>query len=444
MLATMLLSFTFGAAHAAPTQPMKSNQELDSAARPALKGVPLLDELQHRAFRFFWEKADLNTGLVNDRAKNSGTDDYTVASIASTGYALASLPIAVERKWVSRQDAYNRALLTLRYVNTRLPNTHGWYFHFIDKHTGARVWNCELSSIDTALLLMGTLTAGQYWPNTEVQRTANAIYDRVDWQWMLTNGGAQPKKLTLAMGWKPESGFLTNNWDRYDELMYLYLLGLGAKKPLPNASWEAWSRPVIQYAGLDTLVGGPIFMHEMPQGYYNFHNQRDRGGWDYNVSSTHAVLINHQFCQDRANKRKTYAAGFWGLNAGDYPDGYTAFGAPEGPNDPKEDGTVSPTGAIASILFAPDLAQSQADLLYAKEGDKIWGRYGFSNTFNLDRKWYDPDVIGIDLGMMILNVENFRTGQIWKLIASHPATPAAWQRAGLHATAESEPRPLRK
>jgi len=130
--------------------------------------------------------------------------------------------------------------------------------------------------------------------------------------------------------------------------------------------------------------------------------------------------------------------GFLGIERRGLSDGYTAFGAP----DDKEDGTVSPTGAIASILLTPDMAQSQADLLYAKTGRQNLGTLWFSNTFNLDRNWYDPDVIGIDLGMMILNVENYRTGQIWKLIASHPATAVAWQRAGLHATTENEPRPF--
>src|SRR5579871_5083928 len=234
------------------------------AAPPPLSNAALQTEVQRRAFRFFWEKSDPNTGLTNDRAANRGEDDYTVASIASTGYALSSLPIAVEHKWISRDAAYQRALLTLQFLYEKLPNEHGWYYHFVDKRTGERVWKCELSSIDTALLLLGALSAGQYWHGTEAQRLANAIYDRVDWTWMRTNGGAKPDKLVLAMGWKPESGFLESNWDHYCELMYLYLLGMGAKKdPLPKESWAAWKRDVAEYGGRITLANGPIFMHQM-------------------------------------------------------------------------------------------------------------------------------------------------------------------------------------
>jgi len=425
----------------------RQDQAVITPAPPALPVEPtpkmsadqLLTEVQHRAFRFFWEKTDPKTGLTNDRAHNRGTeDDYTVASIASTGYMLSALPIAVEHKWIAKQEAYDRALVSLRFLHDKVPNVHGWYYHFLDKRTGERVWNCELSSIDTSLLVAGALTAAQYWKKTEVAQLGNALYDGLDWTWMRTNGGAAPDKKTLSMGWKPEGGFLTSNWDRYCELMLIYLLGLGAKdNPVPVSSWDAWERNVVTYAGRETLAGGPIFMHQMPQGYYNFKSQRDDQGWDYWISSQQAMEINRQFCIDHIGKRKTYTPDIWGLNANDYPDGYTAFGAPG-----EEDGTVSPTGAIASILFTPDIAKRAGSAMYAQYGDRTWGRYGFSNAFNVDRNWYDPDVIGIDLGMAMLAIENYRTGMIWKLIGTHPATKRAWKQAGFHSTEEPEPRPL--
>ena len=250
---------------------------------PFLRADALLTEVQKRAFRFFWEQSDGVTGLTNDRASNkSDGKEFTVASIASTGYALASLPIAVQQGWIERTAAYDRALLTLRYVHDKLPNEHGWYYHFIDRHTGQRVWNCELSSIDTALLLMGVLIAGREWRNTEVEQLANAIYDRVDWQWMRTNGGIKPDKKLLAMGWNPETGFLKNDWDHYCELMFLYLLGMGAKhNPLSADSWTAWKRNEVKYGGRKTLAGGPIFMHQMAHGFFDFRGSRDVLGWDY-------------------------------------------------------------------------------------------------------------------------------------------------------------------
>src|SRR5579884_193396 len=427
----LCLCFAFaGDLASAQTQPL-----------PKLSTDQLLTEVQKRAFRFFWEKSDPATGLTNDRARNVGPDDtYTVASIASTGYALAALPVAVEHGWVSRQDAYDRALLTLRFIHDKLPSVHGLYYHFIDKRTGERVWNCELSSIDTVLLMEGVLICGQYWSKTEVHRLASDLYDRMDWTWMRTNGGAQPNKLVVSMGWKPETGFLGSNWDSYDELMQLYFLGLGSPRdPLPAASWTAWKRPVITYDGMKTLTGGPIFLHQMSQIFYDLRDRRDSEGWDYWVSATEATKINRQFCLDHAATRKTYGPNIWGLNACDYPDGYTAFDAP-GTN---EDGTVSPTGAIASIIFTPKLSRAAAQAFYTQYGDKIWGRYGFADAFNVDRNWYDPDVIGIDLGMALLAIEDARTGLIWKLVASNPATTVALQRAGFHKTEEVGARPLK-
>lgn len=404
---------------------------------PALSTEEILTETQRRAFRFFWEKSDPTTGLTNDRAKNRGEDDYTVASTASTGYALASLPIAVEHKWIGREEAYERALRTVRFLLEKMPHEHGWFYHFIEKHDGKRVWDCELSSIDTSLLLLGALLSGQYWKGTELEKKANALYDRVDWEWMRTNGGAKPDKLTISHGWKPESGFLPYEWDNYCELTLLYLLGLGAKKPLPANSWKAFTRNVVVYGEHKTLSGGPIFFHQMAYGYYDFRDQRDALGWDYWVSAREGIQINRQYCFDLIPKRKSYAPNIWGLNANDTPDGY---GASEAPGH--EDGTVSPTGAIAAIMAAPDLAKPAAQALYTHYGEKLWGRYGFGNAFNVDRDWYDPDVIGIDLGMALLAIENHRTGLPWKLIRTHPATQRAWKRAGFHRIREPQPRPL--
>ncbi len=418
--------------------PMPS-MAVPQGALPPLSGSALMAEVQHRAVQFFWEKSDPTTGLTNDRARNiGGEDDFTVASVASTGYALASLPVAVNHHWIKREQAYARALVTLRYLHGKLPNVHGWYYHFIDKHSGARVWNCELSSVDTSLLLMGALTAGEYWKGTEVQRLAQAIYDRVDWTWMRTNGGAQPKKLTFSMGWKPDTGFLNANWDHYCELMFIYILALGSHtNPQPADCWRAWQRNIYTYKKQTTLAGGPIFMHQMAHAFFNFKGMRDKDGWDYHISSRLATEINRAFCLDL--NRKEYGPNIWGLNACDGPDGYNAYGVP-GP----EDGTVSTTGAIASIIFTPELSKAAADETYMRFGMNIWGRYGFSDSFNPLKHWFDKDVIGIDLGMALLAIEDVRTGLPWKLVAANPSTNSALAKAGFHFTSEAEPRMLHR
>ncbi len=405
---------------------------------PRLNDNELLTEVQKRAVRFFWERSDPLTGLTNDRARNFGEDTYTVASIASTGYALTALPVGVKHKWLKRDKAYERALLTLKFLYEKMPQVHGWFYHFIDGKTGERVWNSELSSIDTVLLMAGVLVCGQYWKGTEVERLANALFDRVDWTWMRTNGGESPQKLVVSMGWSPEKGFIPNNWDTYCELMTLYLFGMGSKTdPLPAESWKAWKRNVVEYGGRKTLAGGAIFMHQMAHGYFDFLGFRDSEGWDYWVVSQEATQINRQFCADLASKRKSYAFDVWGINANDFPDGYKAFSAPG-----DEDGTISPTGAISSVLFLPKESIGCLRTIYSRYGHHIWGRYGFSNAFNVDRNWYDPDVIGIDLGMALVAIEDSRSGMLWHLMARHPAVQKGWTKAGFHRTRESRPRPL--
>lgn len=405
---------------------------------PRLSDKELLIEVQKRAVRFFWEKSNPTTGLTNDRAKNSGEDDYTVGSTASTGYALAALPIGVKHGWLEKKAAYDRALLTLKYLYFKMPQVHGWFYHFIDSRTGERVWNSELSSIDTTLLMAGVLVCGQYWRGTEVEKLANDLYDRMDWTWMRTNGGTQPQKMVVSHGWSPERGFITNDWDNYCELMTLYLLGMGSRRdPLPVESWSAWKRNEVEYGGRKTLAGGAIFMHQMAHAYFNFKDVRDSLGWDYHAVSIEATQINRQFCADLADKRKSYAFGVWGINANDAPDGYRAYSAPG-----LEDGTISPTGAISSLLFTPKESLACMQTIYTRYGHHLWGRYGFGNAFNIDKEWYGPDVIGIDLGMALLAIEDYRSGFVWRLMQSHPSIKRAWELAGFRRTREASPRPM--
>jgi hypothetical protein len=412
------------------------------AAKVPVTDEQLLEELQRRAVLYFWEKAEPATGLVNDRAHNFAEDDYTAASTAATGYGLAALPIGIEHGWLDRDRAADRARTTLRFLLT-LPHEHGWMIHFLDKRNGQRLWESEFSSIDTALLVAGAIVCGQYFARdtrtADIAVLTETLYRRIDWWWMRTNNGAQTGKQVLSHGWRPKTGFISYDYGAYSEAILLYLLGLGTlDNPLPMVSWEAIQRPVQTYAGTQSLKGGPIFIHQMPSGFFYFRNQRDDLGFDYWVSSTNAMKIHYQYCMDRATQVQTYAQGLWGLNASDGPDGYAAYGAIDGP----ENGTVSPTGAISSIIFAPTLALSIARLLYEKFARRLWGKYGFSNALNIDRDWYAQDVIGIDLGMALLSIENHRTGLVWTLMHSFYSTAPALRAAGFHLTLEPEPRPL--
>ena len=398
---------------------------------------PTFDTMQHRAFNFFWYESDPKTGLTKDRARNLGgkPDTDTVASTAATGYALAALPVGVAHRWVSRKSAYARALTTLRFVHDKMENHHGFYYHFVDKATGARVWQCEQSSIDTALLLMGARVAGDFWQGTEVQRLAESLTDRADWPWMQTDGGAKPQETAPSMGWKPDTGFLPARWQGYNEAFYLYILALGSQwHPLPASAWDGWQVPQTTLEGYPVFGGAePLFMAQMAAGYLDLRGQRDRQGRDWWRAWKNAHLADQAYCARNAEGRKTYTEGFWGISANDQPPpvGYGANAPAKG----RDDGTVSPTGMLAGVVFTPSESRAALMRLWQKHGPQLWGRYGFSNAFNVDKKWYDTDVIGIDLGMMLLAIENARTGLIWRLTDRDPMMNRGLATAGFHRVA---------
>jgi len=394
---------------------------------------PSFETVQHKAFDFFWNESDPKTGLTKDRAVNVGgkPDIYTVASTAATGYALAALPIGVSHGWVPKNAAYARALLTLQFVHDKLETNHGFYYHFLDKTTGARVWKSELSSIDTGLLLLGARTAGDSWPGTEVQRLADDLTRRADWRWMQASGQAAPLK-TLSMGWKPESGWIDSRWQGYSEASYLYWLALGTQPSgLGADAWDAWEIAPATLEGQAVFGGAePLFMAQMAAGYIDVKGKRDRQGRDWWTAWNNAHLADIAYCARNPENRKTYAEGFWGITASDQPSGY-------GANEPAaghDDGTVAPTAMLSGVMFVPTQSQAALENLWTRHRDKIWGRYGFSNAFNVDKDWYDTDVIGIDLGMMLLAIENARTGRVWGLLRPDPVVARGLRKAGFSET----------
>ncbi|MGH8247038.1 MAG: glucoamylase family protein, partial [Gammaproteobacteria bacterium] len=202
-----------------------------------------LEDLSRRSSRFFWEQADPNTGLVLDRARTDGSPHDErhrhVASIAATGFGLTALCIAAERRWVDTGAVRERARATLRFFADRAFQEHGWFYHWMNAVTGEREWKSEISSIDTALLLGGVLTVRQcFRDDPEIARLAAAIYERIDFPWMLNGHPA-----LLSHGWRPESGFIKHRWDTYSEHALLYLLAIGSpKNPITPEAWYGWER----------------------------------------------------------------------------------------------------------------------------------------------------------------------------------------------------------
>lgn len=393
-----------------------------------------IDDLQQRSFRYFWEQANPQTGLVPDRARMDGspldTTHQNVASIAATGFGLTSLCIAADRGWISKAEALERTRNTLRFFDTRAFQQRGWFYHWLDAKTGERRWNSEVSSIDTALLLAGVLTVRQcFRDDRDIVQSATRIYNRVDFRWML-NG----HPLLLSHGWKPESGFLRARWDTYSEDTILYVLAIGSPThPLSPASWYALWRDRYRYEGHSyfTTIGVPLFMHQYAHAWIDYRNRRETRGdrIDYFQNSVAATLAHRAFCINLSHEFPAFGPDIWGITASDSAKGYLAWGGP--PRDPDIDGTVVPSAAGGSLMFTPELSTRALETMHSKYGAKIYGKYGFVDAFNPKTSWTDTDVIGINAGIILLSAENMRTGNVWRWFMANYEIPTALSRVGL-------------
>ena len=393
-----------------------------------------LEDLQRRTFQFFLDHADPETGLVLDRARADGGahgpehPSYRIASSASTGFGLTALCIAAERGWVTRDEARARVLKTLDYYARRAAREHGWFLHWSDARTGERRWQSEYSSIDTALLLGGVLTArGYFRDDAEVRRLATEVYERVDFRWMLAG---HPTR--LSHGWRPESGFLAARWDTYSEHLILQLLAVGSPThAITPRAWLGWSRERITYAGHTYVTGGPLFVQQYSHAWVDFRGRRE--GWypftDYFENSIAATRAHRQFCIDLGREFPGYTAEVWGITASDSARGYVAWGGP--PRHPEIDGTVVPAAAAGSLMFTPDISLPALRAMKEKYGARVYGRYGFTDAFNPSDGWTGPDVIGIDLGITLLSAENLRGGNVWRWFMRNREITRAMSAVGL-------------
>jgi hypothetical protein len=391
-----------------------------------------LDDLERQGTLFFWEQASPITGQILDRARNdlSGArDPRRMASIASTGFGLTALCIADHRGYLPHDEVVERVRTTLDWHLNSLPEVHGFYYHFSDIETGERIAGVELSSIDTALLLCGVLTARAYFQEEKISSLAEQIYQRVDWPWMLDGGQ------TFSMGWHPERGFLSAQWNHYCELMMIYLLAIGSPThPVDPDYWNHFTRPVVHYDGYEFISGNdPLFTHQYSQAWFDFRNKRDAYA-DYFINSVTATRAHKAFC---LSYPQWYSDDYWGITASDSERGYVAWGGPEaqGPID----GSVVPAAAAGSLPFLPADCLAVLRAMRSNWGEQAWGRYGFVDAFHPAANWYDRDVLGIDQGISVVMAENLRSGLVWDTFMRNPECANAMQLVGFHREAAQEP-----
>ena len=383
-----------------------------------------LNDLEQANFRFFWEQADPKTGLVKDRCNAHSPDTGVVGSIAATGFGLTAICIAHKRGFIPLAAAQERVLTTLRFLWKKLPNHRGFFYHFGNVNTGERVWDSEVSSVDTAILLCGVLSCRAYFRQSEIVQLAHDIFNRVDWTWLSED------TTLLPHGWTPEIGFLPYRWDYYSELMMMYLLGLGSgAHPLNAEAWYAWKRVTFEYDGLRYIGSfAPLFVHQYSQAWFDFRRRRDRYA-DYFQNSVIATDVHRRFCIELGKQFPTYSDDLWGITASDSQKGYVIWGGP--PAMGPIDGTVVPSAAGGSLPFLPQPSMRVLRTIRERYPD-AWCKYGFVNAFNPMKNWYDHDVVGIDTGITMLMAENARTGYVWETFMKTPEARRGMARAGLN------------
>jgi hypothetical protein len=408
-----------------------------AASEPSLAAAPafhltaqqeaFLDDLERAALLYFFEQASPVTGQVRDRARAFGKETGRVSSIAATGFGLTALCIADSRRFLPASDLRARVLKTLQFHFEQLPHNRGFFFHFNDLETGQRQWNCELSSIDTAILLCGVLTCRAHFTadtgvEPQIRVLATRLYERVDWPWML-NGAT-----TFSMGFTPESGFLKTRWSTYSELMMLYLLALGSPThPIDPVCWISIARPYIDYSGFRYISDlAPLFTHQYSHAWFDFRAQSDRYA-DYFENSILATRAHKAFCL--AQPGLGYTDAFWGVSASDSSRGYTAWGGP--PMLGKIDGTIVPCASAGSLPFLPE--DCLRTLMSLRSNYELaWSRYGFVDAFHPEENWYDRDCLGIDQGIGMLMAENLRSQFVWQTFMKNPEPVLGMKRAGFH------------
>ncbi len=401
----------------------------------------MLRRLQRNSFNYFTHEINPANGLVLDKT----TTDWP-ASIAAMGMALTAYPVGVARRFVERGEAARLTLTMLRFLaaseQSDAPDATGYkgfYYHFLDMASGRRAWDSELSSIDTALLIAGVLTAATYFDGRaraegEIRELARLLYERVDWDWMRAGGD------TLCHGWRPGEGFLAYRWEGYDEALILYLLALGSPThPIHASSYDGWCSTYEwkRIYDIEYLYAGPLFTHQLSHIWCDFRGIRDRfmraHDADYFENSRRATLVQQRYAIENPMGFRHYGEWCWGISASDGPgfvtrkvDGiqrvffdYIARGAPYGPDD----GTVAPWAVAASMPFAPEIVVPTLLGLGAIQ-IHMNNPYGFKASMNPIFRdpgddsvigWVSPYHFGINEGPTVLMMENHRSGMIWNL-----------------------------
>lgn len=422
---TALVLATFISACGVSSSVSSSSVEVSSSSTftpsfTEINQVPLhVQDEEYKSFLFFWEQANDSEGspgygLIRDRYPGNPS----LASIASVGFGLSAIVIGVERQWITYEEGYDRVLKTLEAAEV-LPRWNGYFYHFYTM-TGSPASGSEISTVDTGLFIMGVLHSGFYFGG-EVETKARAIYEGVNWPTLV-----EPSSVALPrfrMAYDVSEQVYKGLWDYYAEQLLLYFLGIASPTyPIDRKTYFSFTRhtdtsPRTGESYIHSWFGS-IFTYQYSHAWIDFRDYEDYNNINWFDNSVKAVKDNHAFARLNPSGFATWSELAWGMSAGDSPDGYDGYlGSPlsgSGNTAHRNDGTIVPYGALASIVFLPEEAIASSEYYTNELGDNLIGEYGYKSAFNFeDGQWYAPDVIGIDKGVTVLMIENYRSGMVW-------------------------------
>ena len=418
ILPTMLLSLAGCNGNSENNQPEVPEDTIRSAENIAAIDKELKGCFNYFTFSTNYTVGSAGYGLTRDRLTNS-----SMASIAATGFLLASYPVFVEQNYITKEQGFeyaDKTLDTLLAIQADADTSRaGCISHFVNMSTGKRTGTSEVSTIDTAILVSGAITAGEYFKGT-VQTKANSLWSNVDFnQYKTTKGG----KSYISMGTSaPNVSTQLGAWDYYAEQLMIYILGAGNPNQNHRISatfYKNIAKNTGSYGGISHIYSwfGSIFTYQFSQAFFNFKKYNDNKGRNWYENSVNASKTAYQYCVDNKDKIKTFSETAWGLTACDAPLGYNGdLGAPPRGWTPnyieytQQEGTIAPTGALGSMPFTPK--ESIGALKYYQSLPGLCDAdFGLRDSFNLDfngNEWYDPDYIGIDKGIEVLQLYNFK------------------------------------
>lgn len=408
---------------------------IDSSHKfPVISDDSLLTVIQKRTFRYFWDFGHPVSGMARERSTSGD-----IVTSGGTGFGIMSIPVAIERKFITRNEGLNRLQLMVSFLKNRAVSFHGAFPHWINGASGAVVPFSEKDNgadiVETSFLMMGLLTARQYFNGSDPAETnlrddINTLWRNVEWDWFRREGSNR-----LYWNWSPNYGWAVNvPVSGWNECLITYVLAASSPThPIPKSVYdEGFARNGAMKNGgtyfgvvlpLGEPYGGPLFFE-----HYSFLGLNPNGLADayanYQTQAVNHARINHEYCKANPRNYFGYSDWCWGLTASDIQDGYTA-------SSPVNDvSVIAPTAAVSSIPFTPAESLRAIRFFYYQLGDKIWREYGFVDAFSLHQIWFADSFLAIDQGPQIGMIENYRTGLLWKLFMSCPEVQAGLTRLG--------------